>query len=77
MIKKICKSVYDTENAKLVKQYTFGNFGASDGYEERLYVTEKGSYFIYVNGGAQSKYPSEDIMRISKDKVQAWLDARK
>lgn len=74
MKKIICKVEYDTENAKLVKKVTVGNFGDSDGYEESLYKTEKGTYFLYVNGGADSKYPKEDIKRMAKDKAAAWIE---
>lgn len=75
MKKIICKVEYDTENAELVKKNTFGNFGDADGYEESLYKRENGTFFLYVNGGAESKYPKEDIKRISKDKAKAWLEA--
>lgn len=75
MKKIICKVEYDTENAEIVKKNTFGNFGDTDGYEETLYKKENGTFFLYVNGGADSKYPKEDIKRISKDKAKAWLEA--
>lgn len=75
MKKIICKAEYDTDASTLVKKVTFGNFGDADGYEESLYQTEKGSYFLYVNGGADSKYPKEDIKRMSKDKAKAFIDA--
>ena len=73
MKKVICKVEYDTESATLVKKFTYGYFGEATGYEESLYVTEKGNYFIYVNGGAESPYPTEDIKRIAKNKVDAWV----
>lgn len=75
MKKIICKAEYDTEASTLIKKVTCGNFGDSDGYEESLYQTEKGSYFLYVNGGADSKYPKEDIKRMSKDKANAFIEA--
>ena len=75
MQKTICKVVYDTENATLVKKVTFGNFGDSNGYEESLYQTPKGNYFLYVNGGEESPYKKEDIKRMSADKATAWLEA--
>lgn len=75
MKKIICKAEYNTETASLVKKVTVGNFGDSDGYEESLYQTEKGLYFLYVNGGADSKYPTEDIKRMSKDKAKAFIEA--
>lgn len=73
MKKIICKVEYDTEKATLVKKFTFGKFGDSDGYEETLYAKENGTYFLYVNGGKDSVYPKEDIKRIAKDKVDAWV----
>ncbi len=73
MQKTICKVVYDTAASELVKKVTYGNFGDADGYEESLYVTEKGNYFLYTNGGADSKYAKEDIKRMSKDAAKKWL----
>ena len=73
MKKVICKCEYDTETAELVKKYTVGEFGDPAGYEESLYQTPTGSYFLYVNGGADSIYPTEDIKRIGKNKVDAWI----
>lgn len=73
MKKTICKCLYDTDTATVVKKKTYGNFGDADGYEETLYQTEKGSYFLYVNGGETSLYPKEDIRRISKQKAEQWL----
>ena len=72
MKKIICKVEYDTENAQLIGKYTCGEFGDAAGYEESLYVTADGKYFIYVNGGAESIYAKEDIKRLAKDKVAAW-----
>ena len=73
MKKIICKKEYDTSTATLVKKVTFGTFGEPDGYEETLYQTPEGLYFIYVNGGEDSKYPTEDISRISKAKADEWV----
>ena len=75
MKKVICKVEYDTENATLVARYTSGAFGDADGYEEVLYQTANGKYFLYVNGGAESIYPAENITRMAADKAQAWLAA--
>ena len=76
MKKTICKYEYDTYNAVMVKKYVCGNFGETTGYEETLYQTADGKYFIYVNGGADSLYKKEDIKRIGKDKVEAWIAER-
>ena len=75
MKKIICKVEYDTETAVLVKKNTFGEFGDATGYEESLYVTENGKYFLYVNGGAESKYPEENIKRMSAEKAEEWKKA--
>ncbi len=75
MQKIICKKVYDTETATLIKKVTVGSFGDPDGYEESLYQTEGGLFFLYVNGGESSKYAKEDIVRMSADKKNAWLKA--
>ena len=75
MQKTICKKIYDTDTATLVKKVAVGNFGDSTGYEESLYQTPEGLYFVYVNGGEDSPYTKEDITRISKEKAAAWLEA--
>lgn len=73
MKKTICKYEYNTENSAIVKKSTFGAFGDPAGYEETLYQTADGKFFLYVNGGAESIYPKEDIKRIGKDKAEAWV----
>ncbi len=75
MKKIICKVEYDTETAALIKKNTYGAFGEADGYEESLYVTESGKYFLYVNGGEESKYPTENIIRMSAAKADEWRNA--
>ena len=75
MQKIICKKTYDTETATLIKKVTHGNYGDPTGYEEILFQTEGGLFFLYVNGGADSKYPKEDIIRMSKEKKDAFLAA--
>ncbi len=73
MKKVICKVEYDTENAKLVKKHTEGCFGDPAGYEESLYETEGGKYFLYVNGGETSPYAKENIKRMSKKEADLFL----
>ena len=75
MKKLICKVEYDTEAATLVKKYTYGAFGDADGYEESLYKTSDGKFFLYTNGGADSPYAKEDIKRMAKAKADEWLAA--
>lgn len=75
MKKIICKVEYDTEKAECVVKNTFGVFGDEDGYEESLYVTENGKYFLYTVGGKASKYPEENITRMSAAKADEWRKA--
>ena len=74
MKKIISKREYDTEIATLIKSYSFGTYGDPNGYEEDLYQTPEGLYFLHVGGGETSPYPAEDILRMAKTKVKAWLD---
>lgn len=72
MKKIICKVEYDTDNAQLIGKVTSGAYGDPAGYEESLYQTADGKFFLYVKGGTESIYPTEDIKRLAKDKVNAW-----
>ena len=72
MKKIICKVEYDTEKAELVKKHAVGSFGDPAGYEETLYKTADGKFFLYTVGGADSKYAEEGIKRMSADKANEW-----
>ena len=74
MKKIICKKEYDTETATLIKKCVNGFYGDPAGYEETLYQTPNGLYFLYVNGGETSVYPKEDILRLAKAKVNEWME---
>ena len=75
MKKIICKVEYDTEASTLVAKYTEGNFGDPAGYEESLYQTPSGLYFLYFCGGEASGHAGEDIERLAKTKVKDWMNA--
>lgn len=72
MQKIICKKTYDTDAADLQKKVTYGAYGDPAGYEETLYRMPDGAYFLYCNGGHGSKYPKEDIRRISAARAEEW-----
>ncbi len=74
MEKIICKKEYNTETATFIKKYTYGCLGDPTGYEECLFQTPGGLYFLYVRGGESSIYPTEDILRIAKSKVNTWIE---
>ena len=73
MKKIICKVEYDTAASELIAKKTVGEFGDPTGYEEALYKTEGGKFFLYTNGGAESVYTKEDIKRMSPAKANEWL----
>ena len=75
MKKIICMVEYDTEQAELIEKRTSGAFGDPAGYEESLYKTAGGKFFLYVNGGEDSPYKKEDIKRLSAAKADEWLNA--
>ena len=74
MKKIICKREYDTEVSTFIAKHTFGFYGDPAGYEEVLFQTPSGLYFLYVHGGKASPYPNEDILRLAKSKVKAWME---
>ncbi len=74
MKKIIRKKEYDTETATLIKAYSYSYLGDPAGYEEDLYQTPGGLYFLHVGGGETSPYPQEDILQLAKAKVNAWLE---
>ena len=73
MKKIICNLTYDTDASEIVKKTTYGVFGDENGYEETLYVTKEGKYFLYTNGGSASKHKKADIKRMSKATKDKWL----
>lgn len=73
-MKKIINDVeYDTHKACIDKKFTFGAPGDPEGFEETLYLTDDGRYFIYTNGGKKSKYVKEDIFPIERERVKDWI----
>ena len=74
LTKPVISGLYRWEK-ELVAKYSNGQFGDAAGYEESLYVTESGKYFLYVNGGEDSIYPTENIKRMSAEKADEWRKA--
>lgn len=72
MKKTVKGKSYDTIEMSIVKKVTSGAYGDPAGYEETLYVAEDGTYFLYTNGGAESKYTAEKLTQMSKAKAEAW-----
>jgi len=84
MKKVINGSVFNTETAKLLGEFQHSYCGQFDYILEELYKTRSGKYFIYVEGGAQSKYAvqvsqntwsgSEKIIPIQRERAMAWVE---
>lgn len=73
MCENIDGVVYDTQNSTIDKKFTYGAPGDPCGYEETLYITSDGRYFVYTNGGIYSKYPKENIFPIAREEVKSWM----
>ena len=74
MKKVICKIEYDTDASELIQKKVFGVFGDPKGYEESLYKTKDGKFFLYGFGGSESPYTEETITRLAANKVKAWQE---
>lgn len=72
MKKTVGKKVYDTAEMTEVKRVAHGVYGDPAGYEEILYVSENGKYFLYGIGGETSPYPTEKLVSLAKAKAAAW-----
>lgn len=72
MKETINKKVYDTDEAVDLGHKFCGLFGAPDGYEERLFIAEDGTYFIYGVGGPESKYSEPAIEVVSDEQAEEW-----
>lgn len=59
MKKIIDGKTYNTETAECLGEYSYGFPGDYHYYSEWLYRSQKGTYFIYGEGGALSKYATQ------------------
>ncbi len=73
MVRITKTKTYNTETASVVKKVVCGTYGDPHGYEETMFVTPEGDYFLYTNGGAESKYPEEKIVSYTKARAEKWL----
>ena len=70
------KHIYDTKTAEILGNRAFSYYGDPAGYEEALYKTKGGLYFLWGIGGEESPYNSgEDIRPITQKEAKAWLKA--
>ena len=70
------KHIYDTTKAAALGNRAHSFYGDPAGYEETLYKTKGGLFFLWGIGGAESPHSAgEDIRPISEDEANAWLEA--
>ena len=84
MKKVLDGSVYDTEKATCIGEYDNGHMPNDfDYYEEQLYRTKSGKFFLYGEGGGNSRYgewhgnsggPGMKIMPMSFDEARRWAE---
>ena len=84
MKKKIIDGVvYDTTKAESIASHSEHLHGDFYHFEEALYRTKKGSWFLRGSGGAASKYAnhdgnssygSSDIVPLTDSGAQSWLE---
>ena len=77
MKKVISKVTYNTDTADFLNSKSQGNFGDESGYEEKLYVTKKGAYFLYCVGGKDSKYSVPEIIPLTEEEKNNWEKEQK
>jgi len=86
MKKVIDRTVYDTQKAEKIAEYESNhNRGDFQFFEETLYRTQKGNWFLYGEGGPSSPYKeavgdttagSQEIIPMDEDEVIEWLESR-
>jgi hypothetical protein len=84
MKKIIDGSLYNTETAKCIGEASYGYSGDFNRYEEELYLTKSGKYFLHGEGGPMSKYAvssgqnswsgGEKIIVMSRESAMKWAE---
>ena len=86
-MKKIIEGLkYDTETAEEITEWS-NHYNCTDfnHYEETLFRTKNGRFFLYGNGNANSPYakpvdnmrgPGADIVPLSDEEAIEWLERR-
>ena len=64
--------VCDTNVAKKLGFKHVGEFGAPEGFEEQLFLTKSGQYFLYGVGGPESPYKKPAIKLLKDEKAADW-----
>jgi hypothetical protein len=84
-LKKVIEGkVYNTETADLIADAGYSNGGDFQYWYEELYITQKGQFFLYGEGGPMSRYGrsvgnnttsgSSNIQLYSKEEAFQWCE---
>lgn len=69
------RRIFDTSKAEALGNRAFSYYGDPAGYEETLYKTKGGLFFLWGIGGEESPYNSgEDIRPLTEAEANAWLE---
>ena len=78
------RKCYNTETAEEVASVSHGNYSDFHSYSEELYLTKKGVWFLYGQGGPMSKYAESvgngsiaggaGFAVLSSDEALEWLE---
>ena len=70
------RRVFDTTKAEALGNRAYSYYGDPAGYEETLYKTKGGLFFLWGIGGSESPYSAgEDIRHLTEAEAHAWLEA--
>ena len=84
MKKIINRKLYDTETAEYIGCDSYSNPGDFNYWLEELYMKSNGEFFLYGEGGANSRYSKEvetngwtngwNITPMTRDEAQDWAE---
>ena len=76
---------YDTETAEMISTDSYSNYGDLNYWNEEIYRTQKGNWFLAGEGGAMSRYSravgqnetggGSAIIPLTEGEALAWLEA--
>ena len=71
---RISKTQYSLKESEKIGGYIHGEYGDPRGFEETLYQSKNGEYFIVGKGGMESRYKGENIISISNEDANQWIN---
>jgi hypothetical protein len=72
MVRIINKKTYDTDKDEHLGFKYVGVFGHLNGFEEQLFITKSGQYYLFGAGGPESPYPVATIKLLTEKEAELW-----